>query len=96
MVLADIAVMPLRPYGCEDEMYRVVDECIRLIKDSGLRYEIGANSTTVQGDLDRVFDLAKRVHLVPFDLGCERVITIFRIDQKKGGLSIDEKLKNHR
>ena len=96
MVLADIAVMPLRPYGCEDEMYRVVDECIRLIKDSGLRYEIGANSTTVQGDLDKVFDLAKRVHLVPFDLGCERVITIFRIDQKKGGLSIDEKLKNHR
>nr|WP_314278073.1 thiamine-binding protein [uncultured Peptostreptococcus sp.] len=96
MVLADIAVMPLRPYGCEDEMYRVVDECIRLIKDSGLRYEIGANSTTVQGDLDKVFDLAKRVHLVPFDLGCERVITIFRIDQKKGGLSIDEKLKNQR
>ena len=86
MVLGDIAVMPLRPYGSEEEMYRVVDECI----------ELGANSTTVEGDLDKVFELAKKVHLVPFELGCERVITIFRIDQKKGGLSIDEKLKHHR
>ena len=95
MVLGDIAVMPLRPYGTEEEMYKVVDECIDLIKKSGLKYEIGANSTTVEGDLDRVFDLAKKVHLVPFELGCERVITIFRVDQKKGGLSIDEKLKHH-
>lgn len=96
MVLGDIAVMPLRPYGTEEEMYRVVDECIELIKKSGLKYEIGANSTTVEGDLDKVFELAKKVHLIPFELGCERVITIFRIDQKKDGLSIDEKLKHHR
>ena len=34
MVLGDIAVMPLRPYGSEEEMYRVVDECIELIKKS--------------------------------------------------------------
>ena len=73
MVLGDIAVMPLRPYGTEEEMYKVVDECIELIKKSGLKYEIGANSTTVEGDLDRVFDLAKKVHLVPFELGCERL-----------------------
>ena len=28
MVIADIAVMPLRPYAGEDEMYKVVDACI--------------------------------------------------------------------
>jgi len=62
----------------------------------GVKRRCIANSTTVEGDLDKVFELAKKVHLVPFELGCERVITIFRIDQKKGGLSIDEKLKHHR
>lgn len=96
MVIADIAVMPLRPFGCEEEMYKVVDACIHEIEVSGLKYEIGANSTTVQGGLDEVFDLAKKVHLIPFELGCERVITIFRIDQKQGGITIDEKLKSHR
>ena len=29
MVIADVAVMPLRPYAGEDEMYKVVDACIR-------------------------------------------------------------------
>lgn len=96
MVIADIAVMPLRPYGSEEEMYKVVDKCIELVKESGMKYEISANSTTVEGDLDSVFELAKRVHSLPFELNCERVITIFRIDQKQGGITIDEKLKNHR
>lgn len=96
MVIADIAVMPLRPYGSEDEMYKVVDKCIELIENSGLKCEIGANSTTVEGPIDEVFELAKKVHTLPFELNCERVITIFRIDQKQGGISIDEKLRNHR
>ncbi len=96
MVIADIAVMPLRPYGCEEEMYKIVDECIELAKKSGLKYEIGANSTTIEGDLDDVFELSKKIHLLPFELGCERVITIVRVDQKKGGITIDEKLQHHR
>ena len=96
MVIADIAVMPLRPYGCEDEMYKVVDSCIELIKNSGCKYQICANSTIVEGELDVVFDLCKRVHSLPFELGCERVITIFRVDEKKGGITIDEKLRNHK
>lgn len=96
MVIADIAVMPLRPYGCEEEMYKVVDSCIDEIKKSGMRYQICANSTIVEGELDDVFELCKKVHSLPFKLGCERVITIFRVDQKKGGITIDEKLKNHR
>lgn len=96
MVICDVAVMPLRPYGCEEEMYKVVDACIEIAKSSGLKYEVGANSTTIEGELDEVFKLAKKMHSAPFELGVERVITIFRIDEKKGGISIDEKLKNHR
>ncbi len=61
-----------------------------------MKMSVAANSTTVEGELDEVFELCKKVHQLPFELGCERVITIFRIDQKKGGLTIDEKLKNHR
>ena len=36
------------------------------------------------------------VPLRPLELGCERVITTVRIDEKAGGITIDEKLKNHR
>lgn len=96
MVIADVAVMPLRPYAGEDEMYKVVDACIEVIEKSGLKHEVGAMSTTIEGELDEVFDLIKIIHRVPFNLGCERVITIARVDEKSGGITIDEKLKNHR
>lgn len=95
MVIADIAVMPLVPAVSEDELYKQVDATIDYIKKSGLKYEIGAMSTTVEGEFDEVFDLIKRVHRIPFEVGSERVITIVRIDEKKGGLTIDEKLRNH-
>ncbi len=56
MVIADIAVMPLRPYKGEEEMYKVVDACIAEIEKSGLKCEIGAMSTTVEGDFDEVLN----------------------------------------
>ena len=96
MVIADVSVMPLRPYSCEEEMYKVVDACISEIEKSGLNYEVGAMSTTIEGDFDEVFDLLKIIHKIPFSLGCEMVITIARIDEKSGGITINEKLKNHR
>lgn len=96
MVIADVAVMPLRPYTGEEEMYKVVDACIKKIKESGLKYEIGAMSTTFEGEFDEVFDLIKIIHKIPFHLGCERVITVARVDEKAGGLTIENKLRNHR
>lgn len=96
MVIADIAVMPLVPVVSEEEMYRQVDAAIEYIKQSGLKYEIGAMSTTVEGEYDDVFELIKKVHRIPFEQGSERVITVVRIDEKIGGLSIDGKLKNHK
>ncbi|MGL5693593.1 MAG: MTH1187 family thiamine-binding protein [Peptostreptococcaceae bacterium] len=96
MVIADVAVMPLRPYSGEEEMYKVVDACIEEISNSGLKYEVGANSTTIEGEFDEVFEVLKKIHKVPFNLGCERVITVARIDEKSGGITINDKLKNHR
>ena len=43
-----------------------------------------------------VFEIIKKAHKLPFELGCERVITTVRIDEKFGGLTINDKLKNHR
>lgn len=96
MVIADIAVVPLRPYKGEEEMYKVVDKCIELIQESCLKYEVAAMSTTIEGEFDEVFEIIKKAHKLPLELGCERVITTVRIDEKAGGITIDDKLKNHR
>ena len=54
MIIADIAVVPLRPYKGEEEMYKVVDACIEIIQNSGLNYEIGAMSTTVEREFEEL------------------------------------------
>ncbi|OPJ60843.1 MTH1187 family thiamine-binding protein [Clostridium oryzae] len=95
MVIADVAVMPLLPAESEEQLYGYVDEVIDYIRKSGLKYEVGAMSTTIEGEYDDVFDLLKKIHKMPFNSGCTRVITVIRIDEKIDGLSIDEKLKNH-
>lgn len=92
MVIADVSVMPLIPAVSEEEMYKVVDSVIDYIKYSGLKYEVGAMSTTIEGEYDEIFDLIKTIHRIPFKLGIERVITVVRIDEKNTGLTIDEKL----
>ena len=53
-------------------------------------------STTFEGEFEEVFDLIKIIHKIPFQLGCERVITVARVDEKAGGLTIENKLRNHR
>ena len=86
------------PLSRTDEVLdiRIEKGIIAEIEKSGLKCEIGAMSTTVEGDFDEVFELLKKVHKIPFNLGCERVITVARVDEKAGGLTIDEKLRNHR
>jgi uncharacterized protein YqgV (UPF0045/DUF77 family) len=70
MVIADIAVMPLIPCVTEDEMYKVVDKVIEYIEHTGLKYEVGAMSTTLEGDFDEVMEVVKRAHKI-FPLSLE-------------------------
>lgn len=96
MVVADISVVPLVPVESEEEMYDCVDQVIEHIKESGLNYEVGANSTTIEGEYEEVFAVAKEIHRLPFQEGFERVVTTIRIDEKKSDLSIEEKTGKHR
>lgn len=96
MIIADIAVMPQYPCISEEELYCVVDKVIDTIKTSGLKYEVGAMSTTVEGEFEKVFEIIKRCHHLPFELGIDRVITVVRIDEAKDNLTIAKKLKHYR
>lgn len=51
--------------------YALVDECLKMIMDSKLPYIIGPSETTVQGELDEVMDLIKRIHRYYYDNNIE-------------------------
>ena len=91
-VLAEFSVTPM----VEGEMKPFVDSAIREIEKAGLKHEVGPVGTTVEGDLDRVLDAIKHAHQAVLNTGADRVVTEIRIDEKKGGLTMEDEVKGYR
>ncbi len=92
MIVAEFTVVPavegsLRPY---------VKAAIAEIEKSGLKYEVGAMGTTLEGDFDEVLAAIKRAHQAVLATGARRVVTSIKIDERHDGLSIEGKLEGFR
>lgn len=79
-----------------DEVYRIVDRAIQVIKESGVRHEVGPMETTMEGQLDRLLDIAKAAHLAAFEAGAPKVVTIIKIGDAAEGSTIDDKVEKYR
>ena len=79
-----IASISVSPVGQGTSLSRFVKRGVAVIKESGLKYEIGAMSTAVEApDLDTIFDLVKKVHAAHVAEGAERVIIDIKIDDRR-------------
>ena len=100
MAVADITVVPLGTGSTSLSAFVVA--CQRELQEhgAGLEFELTAMGTIIEGDLDAILALARRLHEVPFRHGAARVTTTIRIDDRrdKGGTiaakvrSVKEKL----
>ncbi|MBI4317183.1 MAG: MTH1187 family thiamine-binding protein [Chloroflexi bacterium] len=93
-VVADISVLPRS--ADVPSLGTFVEVAVKVIQSSGLKYEVDAMSTAVEGEFEEVMDLFKRVHRAVMDAGADRLVTIIRIDEKRGGVTIDGKLEGFR
>jgi uncharacterized protein (TIGR00106 family) len=91
--VCDITVVP---EGVEDG-YAAVDAVIETIAASGLRYEVGAMSTAVEGDLDALFALARAADDRAFAAGATTVLTTLRVhDSRSREPTISDKARGRR
>ncbi len=93
MAIAEFTVLPVVE---ESKVNGIVDKAIQVVIDSGLKYEVEPNGTTIEGDLDELFNVIKKAHIVARDAGSGRVITIIKIDDKVSGITMLEKIKKFR
>ena len=64
---ASVAIQVLPKTDSDEELCRIVDEVIAYIAGTGLRYEVGAYETTIEGtDYDQLMDIVKE---------CQKVIS---------------------
>lgn len=79
-MLASFAVVPLGMTGGVKEL---VAEALKIVDASGLDYELGAMSTTVEGDPERVVEVILACHRRVLELA-PRVLTNITLDERTG------------
>jgi uncharacterized protein (TIGR00106 family) len=92
-VIAEVKIIPLGT--ASPRLSRYVAACLEILKDApDTTYQVTAMGTIIQGPLEQVINLAKRMHEVPFQMGAQRVLTSITIDDRrdKPG-TIEQKVK---
>ncbi len=69
------------PPGTPDNRFKHVEAAIAAIQDSGLQYEVGALGTTVEGDPDAIWALARQVHEACITAGAQSVVSVVKFAQ---------------
>jgi uncharacterized protein YqgV (UPF0045/DUF77 family) len=99
-VIAEIQVLP-QPAGTADDRYAHVDAAIAVLRESGLRTEVGALGTTVEGPPDEVWAVLRRAHEVTMTAGAQGVVTVIKVaegaaDGPDSGPGVDDLVGKHR
>ena len=84
LAVAEIFITPL---GTADSTIReYIRALLPLVKASGLKHELTAMGTLVEGPVDEILALVGRLHAATFDasLGTDRVVTHLRLDERRG------------
>ncbi len=80
----------------DTDTYRVVDKVIEYISSTGVKYEVGPMETTMEGELDLLMEIVKKVQYICVEEGASRVLSVVKIDFKPEGVTMDEKIGKYR
>lgn len=77
-------------------VYEVVDKAIEVVQQSGVKYEVGAMETVMEGELDQLLDIVKSAQQACITAGASEVMTFVKIHYRPEGVTIDEKIAKYR
>ena len=82
MALVEVSIIPLGTGTTSVSKY--VAKAVEVLKgEEDIRYELTAMGTVLEGDLDQLLALVRRMHEALFDIGAMRVVTTMRIDDRR-------------
>ncbi|MFC1925453.1 MTH1187 family thiamine-binding protein [Chloroflexota bacterium] len=79
MVVAEISAFPI---GEGESLSASVAAAVKVIKESGLKYQLGPMGTTVEGEWDDIMDLVTKCRNVLVESN-NRVYMVLKIDERK-------------
>ncbi len=93
-VLVDVSIVPL---GVGVSVSKYVAACERVFEEAGLKPQLHAYGTNIEGDWDTVFDAVKRCHELVHAMGAPRISTTMRVGTRTDrDQSLDDKIRSVR
>ncbi len=80
----------------KEEIYAAVDRAIAVVADSGVRYEVGALETTMEGEIRDLLEIVYRAQQAVKDAGFGCVATYVKIFNSDRAGTIQEKVAKYR
>ena len=75
-VIVDLTVVPI---GVGVSLSPYVAACEKILTDAGLKTELHANGTNIEGEWDQVFAAIKECHHMVHTMGAPRISTIIKL-----------------
>ena len=89
VVNASIQIIPIVQ---DRHPYDWVDEAIAIIKDSGIKHEVGPFATILEGNYNEVMAVIHQVNEHLFERGCQEWISSIQLQVRSSGdITADEK-----
>ncbi len=84
------------PKSKTKETYDLVDDAIKVIQDSGLKYQVCPFETVIEGPYDEIMKLVEKVQETCFNEGAEELLIYIKIQNRKDSkVTIEEKMRKY-
>ncbi|MGI8710487.1 MAG: thiamine-binding protein [Acidimicrobiales bacterium] len=86
-MIAELQVLP-RPGGTADDPHAHVDAAIAALGEAGLRHEVSALGTTLEGAPDAVWTALRAAHEATIAAGAEFVLSVIKVAEGAEGAEL--------
>jgi len=82
MAIIDISIVPVGT--STPSVSRFVAGAVKILQNEpDIKYQLTPMNTVIEGDLEHLLALAKKMHDSAFNSGIQRVVTTLRIDERR-------------
>lgn len=81
MAIVEVSIVPVGTPTPSVSSY-IADCCALARKENGVKSQVTSMSTILEGDLDNLLEVVKKMHREPFKNGVDRVVTSVMIDDR--------------
>ena len=93
-VIVNLCIIPI---GVGISLSRYVAACERVLSDAGLKTQLHANGTNIEGEWDQVFGAIRRCHEVVHEMGAPRIVTTIEVGTRTDrDQTMDDKIRSVR